>query len=103
MIGVGAVIAVVTFVSGINDYVAKKIFNLGADVFIVAKMSAVETNVDHFLEAEKRKNLDMEDYQAEFDAFQHCQYLGALLKGSAKAKSNDHCIHDTNIQCLAPP
>ena len=64
VIGVGAVIAVVTFVSGINDYVAKKIFNLGADVFIVSKMSAVETNVDHFLEAEKRKNLDMEDYQA---------------------------------------
>ena len=45
VIGVGAVIAVVTFVSGINDYVAKKIFNLGADVFIIAKMSAVETNV----------------------------------------------------------
>ena len=57
VIGVGAVIAVVTFVSGINDYVAKKIFNLGADVFIIAKMSAVETNVNRYLEAEKRKNL----------------------------------------------
>ena len=65
VIGVGAVIAVVTFVSGINDYVAKKIFNLGADVFIIAKMSEVEPNVDHFLEAEKRKNLDMDDYQAD--------------------------------------
>src|ERR1700752_1816590 len=68
VIGVAAVIAVVTFVSGINDYVAKKIFNLGADVFIAAKMSAVETNVDHFLEAEKSKNLEMEDYQAVVDA-----------------------------------
>ena len=53
VIGVAAVIAVVTFISGINDYVAKKIFNLGADVFIISKMSPVETNVDHFLEAEK--------------------------------------------------
>jgi hypothetical protein len=59
VIGVAAVIAVVTFVSGINDYVAQKIFNLGADVFIVSKMSDVETNVDHFLAAEKRKNLIM--------------------------------------------
>ena len=40
VIGVAAVIAVVTFVSGINDYVAQKIFNLGADVFIISKMSA---------------------------------------------------------------
>ena len=64
VIGIASVIAVVTFVSGINDYVAKKIFNLGADVFIVRKMSAVETNVEKFLEVEKRKNLEMEDYQA---------------------------------------
>ena len=28
VIGISSVIAVVTFVSGINDYVAKKIFNL---------------------------------------------------------------------------
>src|SRR6201985_18198 len=82
VIGVGAVIAVVTFVSGINDYVAKKIFNLGADVFIVSKMSAGETNVDHFLEAEKRKNLDMEDYQAVKQACAHCDYVGALMNAS---------------------
>src|SRR5208283_4900225 len=68
VIGVAAVIAVVTFVSGINDYVAKKIFNLGADVFIVGKMSPVETNPEHYLIAEKRKNLLMEDYQAALEA-----------------------------------
>ena len=61
VIGVAAVIAVVTFVAGIDGYVAGKIFNLGADVFIMSKFSPVETNVEHFLEAEKRKNLDMED------------------------------------------
>src|SRR6201988_2266646 len=102
VMGVGAVIAVVTFVSGINDYVAKKIFNLGADVFIVAKMSAVETNVDHFLEAEKRKNLDMEDYQAVVDDCQHCQYVGALMQGAGKVKRNEQSINDTNIQGITP-
>jgi len=81
VIGVAAVIAVVTFVSGINDYVAKKIFNLGADVFIVSKMSAVETNTEHFLEAEKRKNLVLEDYEAVRDACAHCDYVGAQMTG----------------------
>jgi putative ABC transport system permease protein len=102
VIGVGAVIAVVTFVSGINDYVAKKIFNLGADVFIIAKMSAVETNVDRFLEAEKRKNLDMDDYQAVLDACRHCQYVGALMQGSGKVKRNEQSIDDTNVQGITP-
>jgi putative ABC transport system permease protein len=102
VIGVAAVIAVVTFVSGINDYVAKKIFNLGADVFIISKMSAVETNVDHFLEAEKRKNLDLEDYQAALEACRHCDYVGALMGGSGRVKHEEQSIDDTNIQGITP-
>jgi putative ABC transport system permease protein len=102
VIGVAAVIAVVTFVSGINDYVAKKIFNLGADVFIVSKMSPVETNVDHFLEAEKRKNLLMEDYEAALAACRHCEYLGATLRGTGKVKNGEQSISDTTIQGITP-
>ena len=102
VIGVGAVIAVVTFVSGINDYVAKKIFNLGADVFIVSKMSAVETNVEHFLEAEKRKNIEIEDYATVAEACRHCQQVGALIQTSGKVKRNEQSIQDTNIQGITP-
>src|ERR1035438_9725441 len=54
VIGVAAVIAVVTFVNGINGYVATKIFILGADFFIVFKNSPAVTNIDKFLEGEKR-------------------------------------------------
>ncbi len=102
VIGVAAVIAVVTFVSGINDYVAQKIFNLGADVFIISKMSAVETNVDHFLEAEKRKNLTMEDYQAALEACRHCELVGAILRTNAKVKKGEQSISDTNVQGITP-
>ena len=102
VIGVGAVIAVVTFVSGINDYVAKKIFNLGADVFIISKMSAIETNVDKFLEAEKRKNLDMEDYEAVREACRHCDYVGALMSSSSRVKHNEQSIDDTTVQGITP-
>jgi len=102
VIGIASVIAVVTFVSGINDYVAKKIFNLGADVFIVSKMSAVETNVEKFLEAEKRKNLELEDYQAVLEGCRHCDYVGALIQGAGKVKRNEQSISDTNVQGLTP-
>ena len=102
VIGVAAVIAVVTFVSGINDYVAHKIFNLGADVFIISKMSAVETNVDHFLAAEKRKNLILEDYEAVAGACHDCEYVGAELSGSGKVKHGEQSISDTTIQGITP-
>ena len=102
VIGVGAVIAVVTFVSGINDYVAKKIFNLGADVFIVSKTSQVETNVDHYLRGEKRKDLEMEDYEAVRQACRHCDYVGALITSTGHVKHNEQSIEDTTVQGLTP-
>ncbi|HUO15364.1 MAG TPA: ABC transporter permease [Verrucomicrobiae bacterium] len=102
VIGISSVIAVVTFVSGINDYVAKKIFNLGADVFIIEKMSQVETNPEHFLEAEKRKNLDLDDYQAVLETCRHCDYVGAIASTSGKVKQEEQSIEDTTIQGLTP-
>ena len=102
VIGVGAVIAVVTFVSGINDYVAKKIFNLGADVFIVSKMSDVETNVERFLEAEKRKNLDMDDYEAVRQACNHCEDVGAMMTSTARVKHSEQSIENTEVQGITP-
>src|SRR6476620_12737962 len=77
VIGVAAVIAVVTFVNGINGYVAEKIFNLGADVFIISKVTPVITNVDQLLEGQKRKDLTMEDYQAVLESCRHCAMIGA--------------------------
>src|SRR6476660_3497865 len=77
VIGVAAVIAVVTFVNGINGYVAEKIFNLGADVFIISKVTPVITDVDQLLEGQKRKDLTMEDYHAVLEACRHCAMIGA--------------------------
>ena len=103
VIGVAAVIAVVTFVEGINTYVAEKIFNLGADVFIIFKVSPAITNVDHYLEAEKRKDLLMEDYQTVRDACRHCVYVGAAVRNSSgHVKYAEQSITDTTVQGITP-
>ena len=103
VIGVAAVIAVVTFVSGINDYVAQKVFNLGADVFIIFKVSPAVTNVDHFLEGEKRKDLTMEDYQAVADACRDCKYIGAVLRNeTGHVKYAEQSISDTSVRGITP-
>jgi len=103
VIGVAAVIAVVTFVSGINGYVAEKIFNLGADVFIVSKVSPVITNVDQLLEGEKRKDLTMEDYEAVLHACQHCTLVGAsTFNAGGHVRYGEQSLSDTWIRGLTP-
>ena len=101
VIGVAAVIAVVTFVSGINGYVAEKIFNLGADVFIISKVSPVITNVDQLLEGEKRKDLNMEDYAAVASACRHCTLVGAsTFNNSGHVRYGEQSLSDTWIRGL---
>src|SRR5512140_941406 len=79
VIAVASVIAVVTFVNGINGYVAEKVFNLGADVFILSKAPNVITNVDDFLEAQKRKDIKLEDYEAVRENCSSCKLVGAAV------------------------
>jgi putative ABC transport system permease protein len=103
VIGVAAVIAVVTFVSGINDYVAQKVFNLGADIFLIFKVTPVVTNVDHFLEGEKRKDLTMEDYQAVVAGCRHCLLVGVSTRNeSGHVKYAEQSISDTLIRGITP-
>jgi putative ABC transport system permease protein len=103
VIGVAAVIAVVTFVNGINGYVAEKIFNLGADVFIISKITPVVTNIDQLLEGQKRKDLTMEDYHAVAESCQHCSMIGAsAINSSGHVRYGEESISDTWIRGLTP-
>jgi putative ABC transport system permease protein len=103
VIGVAAVIAVVTFVNGINSYVAERIFNLGADVFIMFRVSPVVTNVDHYIEAQKRKDLTMDDYRAVREGCKLCAYVGAYARNnSGHVKYGEEALSDTFVQGMTP-
>ena len=103
VIGVAAVIAVVTFVNGINSFVAEKIFNLGADVFIVFKVSPAVTNVDHYIEGQKRKDFTMDDYRAVREGCKLCAYVGAYARNnSGHLKYAEQSLTDTIVQGMTP-
>jgi putative ABC transport system permease protein len=103
VIGVSSVIAVVTFVNGINAYVAQKVFNLGADVFIFGKSKNVITNVDDYLAGLNRKNFTLEDYEAIRDQCKACKMVGAsLANASGIVKFSQESSSDTQVRGWTP-
>ncbi|HZU21830.1 MAG TPA: ABC transporter permease [Terriglobales bacterium] len=104
VIGVSAVIAVVTFVNGINSYVATKIFNLGADVFIVSRQSASDmTNAEKFLESQKRKNIEIDDYRAIAAGCTECAAVGAAVSNNTgHVRHDEREATDVNIRGYTP-
>jgi len=102
VIGVSAVIAVVSLINGANQYVATKVFNLGADVFGVSRQPSIITNVDDFLEFQKRKIITVDDYEAIRELCGSCKEVGASQGGRIEAKSGMNSLKDTNLRAWTP-
>ncbi|HEY3927108.1 MAG TPA: ABC transporter permease [Candidatus Koribacter sp.] len=99
VIAVASLIAVVTFVNGINGYVAEKIFNLGADVFIINKTTNAITNVDEYIDGLKRKDIRIDDYEAVVEGCVACKYVGASAPTTTgNVKYAEVNSTDTNIR-----
>ncbi|MBX7223763.1 MAG: ABC transporter permease [Blastocatellia bacterium] len=76
IVGVTAVIAVVTVIEGLNKKVAQTFMSQGSNVFSVRKMPMVITNRDDFLRFRKRKNLTQEDAEYLRDQCTECASVG---------------------------
>ena len=100
VIGVTSVIAVVSLINGANQYVATRVFRLGADVFGLSKQPSIITNVDDFLEFQKRKRITYEDYDAVRTLCQSCKEVGAAVGGGLRVevKSGLNSLKDTNLR-----
>jgi len=102
VIGVAAVIAVVSLINGANQYVATKVFNLGADVFALAKQPSIITNVDDFVEFQRRKRITLDDYDAIRELCHSCKQIGASIGGRVETRSGLNSLKDTNLRAWTP-
>jgi putative ABC transport system permease protein len=102
VIGVTSVIAVVSLINGANQYVATRVFRLGADVFGLSKQPSIITNVDDYLEFQKRKRITYDDFQAVRDLCRSCKDVGASLGGRVETKSGLNSLKDTNLRAWTP-
>ena len=103
VIAVTSVVAVVSFINGLNSYVAEKIFNLGADVFLVNRGPTIITNIDDYLETQKRKKLTLKDYEAVRDACRSCQVVGAAVrKEGSQVKYGQNYLRDSLLRPWTP-
>ena len=102
VIGVAAVIAVVTFINGLNAYVAEKVVTLGADVGIVQKQPAVITNYDQYKEAQKRKDFKREDYLYLKENCTKCKDVAASWGTSITVKSGQQSSSNTSVRGWTP-
>src|SRR6185503_9907766 len=64
IVGVTAVIAVVTIINGLNETVAQTFSSQGSTVFTISKIPQIITSRDYFIKFNRRKDVTHEDADA---------------------------------------
>lgn len=85
IIGVMTVVTVVAIISGLNNYISEKVFDLNPDVYAVTQFGII-TSREQFLEAVKRKPIDWSDYELVKDRCGLCDMVGAQLNNRTLVK-----------------
>jgi putative ABC transport system permease protein len=98
VIGVSSVIAVITLSNGVNKYVATKVYGYGADVFTLSKRPPVIFSYQEWLKYQKRKKLDMAEYEAIQEQCKSCESVGALLNTVGHVVYGNHSSDNTDIR-----
>jgi putative ABC transport system permease protein len=79
VIGVTALIVVMTLIQGANTYVSSKIANLGTDILQVSKTPLATVDFQEILKAQKHRDLTFDDWHALADRCQRCLAVGAQV------------------------
>ncbi|GAB4316001.1 MAG: ABC transporter permease [Candidatus Zixiibacteriota bacterium] len=96
IIGVSTIIAIVSLINGMNQYVAAEIQTLGATTFTVDREGII-TSEEEWWESRKRKKLTIEDYEAIKDICVGCERVAARTITRRKVKYGNKYIDDVYI------
>ena len=96
IIGVMTVVAVIAVISGLNNYIATKLFTLSPDVYVVTRFGII-TSREQFLEALKRKAITKADLEKAARLSKTAVAIGAQSGVTKPVKSGNRRLADVQI------
>jgi putative ABC transport system permease protein len=98
IVGVSAVIAVVTIINGLDQTVASTFSAQGSTVFTVSKRPLVITSREELIKFNKRKDVTREDLEAIQRLCTLCWRIGYAVNGRATVKSGESSSDNVAVQ-----
>jgi putative ABC transport system permease protein len=96
ILAVTTLVAVMSVVAGMNFYVADRIANLGANVFIVDRFGII-TSQDAWVKAQKRPLITMEDYERMRTSMKTAHAVAALDDHNIDIRAGNQRLQNTDV------
>ncbi len=101
ILAVTTLVTVMSVIAGLNMYVADRVANLGANVFIIDRFGII-TSMDEFQKAQKRPLITLEDYERLRDTMQTARALAAIDDRNVQTRSGDIKMENTDVMGATP-
>jgi putative ABC transport system permease protein len=98
IIGVLTIIAVVSIIQGLNNYVYTKMSFYGANDFSVSKFSMIGTSLKEFKEQLKRKDITLDEMTLLRERCRTCDLIGASASTSRTAKVGSKSVKNVEVR-----
>lgn len=96
IIGVGTLTGVLAVISGLNVFVRDRVFQLAPDVYVIGKFGIIRGR-DEFLEALKRKDIDLREFEALAGRMTSAERIAAEAIGQTAVKFRDKRLGNVRI------
>ena len=97
VLAVTTLVGVMSVVAGLNFYVADKIANLGANVYVLTRFGIITSN-DEWIKAQKRPLITMDEYKNLKEGMHTTSQIAAILATSSDVRSGNELLEDVNIE-----
>jgi len=96
ILAVTTLVFVMSVIAGLNLYVAERVANLGANVFIVDRFGII-TSRDAFIKAQKRPLITMDDYARLRDSLKLARAVAAEEDRNVQTRVGDIIMENTSV------
>ena len=98
ILSVTTLIVVVAMIEGANRYIATKVVNFGANVFLVSRFPII-TSIDQFVKLQRRnKVITWDDYEYVRDNMRLARNVGLEVRRNGRVKYKTETIEDIDIR-----
>jgi len=101
ILAVLTLVVVMSVIAGLNLYVATRVANLGANVFIVDRFGII-TSQDEFIKAQKRPYIDLEDYRRLRESMKLATAVAAEEDRNLQTKVGNAVMENTDVMGATP-
>ena len=101
ILAVTTLVAVMSVVAGLNFYVADRVANLGANVYLVDRFGII-TSMDEFTKAQKRPPITIEEFEFLRDSMRTANQLAAVEGRPGDVRAGNELFEDASIVGTTP-